>query len=261
MSHLIPRSQILYCFEAILHAPYEGQWDKLESLVQPTVSINNESLQRDAFIAHLRSNVETNTSSKLDSSVVDVEAQAIAARIIKTQSTSSEEASTAQPVQFQEIMLAWFTDGRLSAIKSLQDNDARRARVQSAIETPTPLLESSSPTTVDLASTYRQYIGSINDKTMEATFGKFCKPLVTHNNHEKTISDYISLIQESQEAIQGLYFYIQDLFVDKVSGRVAARLEFTGVPVKTWANAEPNGQGVKFHEHVMYWFDEGKIHW
>ncbi|RGP74552.1 polyketide cyclase [Fusarium sporotrichioides] len=262
MSHSTSRSEIIRFLEAILSAQNEGQWDKLESLVQPTVVVNNNSLQRETFITHLRSDAEVNnTASKLESSVVDVNAQAIAARVIKTQAIPPEETSAAQLVQYQEIMLAWFIDGRLSAIKSIRDNDARRATKHSAMGTPSHLLENSNPTAVDLDSIYRQYIGSINEKTMEATFENFCKPLVTHNTHEKTIAEYISLIQESQEAIQGLYFDIQDLIVDKGSGRVAARLEFTGVPIKTWANAKPNGRGVKFHEHVMYWFDEGKIHW
>ncbi|EKJ69254.1 hypothetical protein FPSE_10560 [Fusarium pseudograminearum CS3096] len=262
MSHLLSRTEIIHSLEGILSASCEEQWDRLKSLVQSTVAVNNNSLQRERFIANLRFDVGNNKiSSKLDSSVVDVNAQAIAARVIKTESISSEESSATQSVQYQEIVLAWFTDGRLSAIKSLQDNDARRARQHPATATPTYLLENPSPMSVDLGSIYRQYIGSINEKTMEATFETFCKPSVTHNTHKKTITEYICLIQESQEAIQGLYFDIQDLIVDKDSGRVAARLEFTGVPVKTWADAEPNGQSVKFHEHVMYWFEQGKIHW
>jgi predicted ester cyclase len=262
MSHSLSRSEIISSLETILSLPYDKQRDKLESFVQPTVTVNNNVLQRDAFFTHLRSDTEiNNTSSKLDSSVVDVNAQAIAARVIKTPSISSEEASTGQLVQYQEIMLAWFIDGRLSTIKSLRDDDARRAKEHSTTGTPTHLLGYLNSTPVDLDSIYRRYIKSINEKTMEVTFEEFCKPLVTHNTHEKTIAEYISLIQESQEAIQGLYFDIQHLLVDNISGQVAARLEFTGVPVKTWANAEPNGQSVKFHEHVMYWFDEGKIHW
>ncbi|QPC80291.1 hypothetical protein HYE68_011043 [Fusarium pseudograminearum] len=262
MSHLLSRSEIIHSLEVILSASCKEQWDRLESLVQSTMAVNNNSLQRETFIANLRSDVENNnTSSKLDSSVVDVNAQAIAARVIKTESISSEESSATQSVQYQEIVLAWFTDGQLSAIKSLQDNDARRAREHPATATPTHLLENPSPATDDLDSIYRQYIGSINEKTMEATFEMFCKPSVTHNTHKKTIAEYIYLIQESQEAIQGLYFDIQDLIVDPDSGRVTARLEFTGVPVKIWADAEPNGQSVKFHEHAMYWFEQGKIHW
>ncbi|RBR18144.1 uncharacterized protein FIESC28_06210 [Fusarium coffeatum] len=258
MTISLSRSEVISSLEAILSAQNYAQWDKLESLIQSTVTVNDRSLQRDEFIAQLRSDVDNNNiSAKLDSYVVDVDAQAMAARVIKTQSISQ----TASTVQYHEILLAWFLDGRLSATKSLQDSDARRAKEPSATETPADLLENATETTINLGSIYRDYIKSINDKTMEVTFKKFCKLVVTHNTQEKTIAEYISLIQESQEAIQGLYFDIQDLLVDKDSGRVAARLEFTGVPVKAWAGVEPSGQSVKFHEHVMYWFDGGKIHW
>ena len=253
MNNSLSRAEIISSLEAILSARHDSQSDKVESLIQSTVTVNNKSLQRDEFIAQLRSDVDNNDiSAKVDSYVVDIDAQAIAARVIGI------EASVAQ---HQEITLAWFKDGQLSAIKSLQDNDARRAKEPSATETPAYLLENVNSMNIDLGPIYHDYIKSINDKTMETTFEQFCKPVVTHNTHEKTIAEYISLIQESQEAIQGLHFDIQDLLVDKESGRVAARLEFTGVPVKTWAGAEPSGQAVKFHEHVMYWFDEGKIHW
>ncbi|KAJ4269470.1 hypothetical protein NW762_001130 [Fusarium torreyae] len=262
----LSRTGMVDLLETIISAQNEGKWDTLEHLVQPNVVINDNSQQRDVFIAKLRSDIENQgKSSKLDSCVVDVNAQAITARIIKTQTPPAEKeeerASIIQTIQYQEITLAWFIDGQLSALKTLQDNDARRAKQHSATATPTHLLENSSPTSLNLEEMYRGYIKSINDKTMEANFQNFCKPSVTHNTHQKTIPEYISLIKESQSAIKNLYFDIQDLVVDNESGRVAARLEFTGTPVKEWADAEPNGDSVRFHEHVMYWLDEGKIHW
>ncbi|KAM0544855.1 hypothetical protein ACHAPJ_011600 [Fusarium lateritium] len=262
----LSRTGIVDLLETILSTQNEGKWDTLERLIQPNVIINDNSQQRDAFIAKLRFDIENQgTSSKLDSCVVDVNAQAITARIIKTQPPSAEHeeegASTIQIFQYQEIILAWFLDGQLSILKTLQDNDARRAKQRSATTTPTHLLENSSTTSLNLEEMYRNYIKSINDKTMEANFQNFCKPSVTHNTHQKTVPEYISLIKESQSAIKDLYFDIQDLIIDNESGRVAARLEFTGIPVKNWADAEPNGQSVRFHEHVMYWLDEGRIHW
>jgi predicted ester cyclase len=206
--------------------------------------------QRDNFIANLRS--ATGVSVQLDSCVVDVNAQAVAARVIKTETLPDGEQH-----ECQEIILTWFVEGRLATLKRLKDVESRSAK-----QTITPsTLEDLKPTSLDLGALYREYIKSINDKTMEANFNKFCQPSVTHNTVKKTIAEYISLISESQDAIQGLYFDIQDLIVDKNAGRVAARLEFTGIPVKAWAGAEPNGKSVKFHEHVMYWLDEGRIHW
>jgi predicted ester cyclase len=255
MNAAMSRTELITVLEKIINTQNEGEWAILESLVQQTVEIDGESQQRSEFIANLRSRAQSGSASKLDSYVVDTSAQAIAARIIKTETASSTEKS-----QYQEIVLAWFVDGRLSNLKTLRDNDARRAKRASETVTPS-LLQEAKPTSIDLDALYRAYIKSINDQTMEANFENFCKPLVSHNTVEKTVAEYIALIQESQSAIQGLHFEIQDLIVDNDLGRVAARLEFTGVPVKRWADADATGVSVKFHEHVMYWFDEGRMHW
>ncbi|KAF9784234.1 hypothetical protein IL306_007747 [Fusarium sp. DS 682] len=247
------RSELIGLLQTIFDARNEGHWETLESLFQSTMLIDTTLLQSDVFIANLRAS--TGVSVKLDGSVVDVDTQAVSARVIKTETFSGSERC-----EYQEIILAWFIDGRLATLKRLKDDDSRSAKQTLAAKTPTHLQELN-PTSLDLGKLYRDYIESINDKTMEANFHTFCQPSVTHNTVEKTIPEYIALIKDSQEAIQGLYFDIQDLIVDNEAGRVAARLEFTGVPVKTWADAEPNGKSVKFHEHVMYWFDNGKIHW
>ncbi|KAF5597641.1 polyketide cyclase [Fusarium pseudoanthophilum] len=250
MTSLKSRSELVDLLKSILNARNEAKWETLESLFQASMLIDTTTHQRDNFIANLRS--ATGVSVKLDSCVVDVNAQAVAGRVIKTETLPDGER-----YECQEIILTWFVDGRLATLKRLKDVDSRSAK-----QTTTPsTLKELKPTTLDLGALYREYIKSINDKTMEANFARFCQPSVTHNTEKKTIAEYIYLISESQDAIQGLYFDIQDLIVDKDAGRVAARLEFTGIPVKTWAGAEPNGKSVKFHEHVMYWLDEGKIHW
>ncbi|KDN65322.1 putative SnoaL-like polyketide cyclase [Colletotrichum sublineola] len=79
-----------------------------------------------------------------------------------------------------------------------------------------------------------------------------------HNDRELTIAEYIPLISDSQDAIDGLHFDIQDLFADEETQRIAARLEFTGTPVKEWGGARPNGTAVRFHEHVIYQLEQGK---
>ncbi|KAF5666934.1 polyketide cyclase [Fusarium circinatum] len=250
MTSLKSRSELIDILKSILNARNETKWETLESLFQPSMLINTTSQSRDDFIENLRS--ASGVSVKLDSCVVDVNAQAVAGRVIKTETLPDGER-----YECQEIILTWFVDGRLATLKRLKDFDSRSAK-----QTATPsTLEELKPTSLDLGALYREYIKSINDKTMEANFNKFCQSSVTHNTVEKTIVEYISLISDSQSAIKGLYFDIQDLIVDKYAGRVAARLEFTGLPVKAWADAEPNGENVKFHEHVMYWLGEGKIHW
>ncbi|KAF5613597.1 polyketide cyclase [Fusarium subglutinans] len=250
MTSLTSRSELIDLLKSILNARNETKWETLESLFQPSMLIDTTSQSRDAFIENLRS--ASGVSVRLDSCVVDVNAQAVAGRVIKTETLPDGER-----YECQEIIITWFVDGRLTTLKRLKDVESRSAK-----QTATPsTLEELKPTSLDLGALYREYIKSINDKTMEANFNKFCQSSVTHNTVDKTIAEYISLISDSQSAIKGLYFDIQDFIIDKEAGRVAARLKFTGLPVKVWAGAEPNGKSVEFHEHVMYWLDEGKIHW
>ncbi len=41
--------------------------------------------------------------------------------------------------------------------------------------------------------------------------------------------------------------------------QIAARIEFSGTPVRTYAGVGPSGGQVHFAEHVFYWLEEGKI--
>ncbi|KAJ3524772.1 hypothetical protein NM208_g11922 [Fusarium decemcellulare] len=253
------REDIVSLFRALLDYQNAGKWQELEKHIQPTVDVDNDQQQRDTFIARLRSEVELGHQQfRLESYVVDVNSKAIAARIIKSETAQDDIAKT---FEYQEITLAWFVDGRLSKYRALQDDDTRRMRQATAPSTPTSELQSRAPTSLNLRSFYQNYISSINSKSMDQDFDKFCQPTVTHNTRPFAIPEYIKLISESQAAIKGLYFDVQDLLVDDQSGLVAARLEFTGEPVETWAGAKPNGKSVRFHEHVMYWLDGGKITW
>ncbi|KAF5004841.1 hypothetical protein FDECE_8685 [Fusarium decemcellulare] len=259
MASTSSREEIVSLFRALLDYQNAGQWKELEKYIQPTVDVDNDQQQRDTFVARLRSEVELGHQQfKLESYVVDVDAKAIAARIIKSETAQDDIAKT---FEYQEITLAWFVDGRLSKYRALQDDDTRRMRQATAPSTPSSELQSRAPTSLNLRSFYQNYISSINSKSMDQDFDKFCQPTVTHNARAFAIPEYIKLISESQAAIKGLYFDVQDLLVDDQSGLVAARLEFTGEPVETWAGAKPNGKSVRFYEHVMYWLDGGKITW
>ncbi|KAM5345976.1 hypothetical protein ACJ41O_011837 [Fusarium nematophilum] len=238
----------------IIDCQNAGKWDDLRQHIQPVVTTDNGPQDRDAFIEILRSSQK----SEVDSYVEDIDSQALAARLIKTEAGESQETT----FEYQEIVMAWFADGRLSRYLALKDADGREARNPTVTKTPQALTDSQSTTSLDLRAFYHDYIACINAKSMEADFDhKFCQSTVTHNNRQMTIPEYITLITDGQGAIKGLHFDIQDVVVDNRTGQIAARLEFTGVPVGKWANAEPNGKSVRFHENVMYWLHEGKIAW
>ncbi|RSL98171.1 hypothetical protein CDV31_012705 [Fusarium ambrosium] len=258
MASNLSSQEILSSFQAILDCQNTGKWDELEAYVQPTVNIVDGSQKRDEFIAFLRSRLEEGKrKSKLDSYIVDHESQAIAARMINTESTQDGN-TTSEMFEYQEVIMAWFVDGRLSTFKTIQDNDARRARQPTAPRTPDALAQRA-PTSLDLRAQYHQYIASMNNRSMEADFEKFVQTIVTHNGRTMTTSDYMKPIRVSQEAIESLKLEVQDMLVDNESGTVAVRIKFTGVSVGVWGNAEPSGKPVTFHEHAMYWFEGGKV--
>ncbi|KAJ4142857.1 hypothetical protein NW754_010296 [Fusarium falciforme] len=232
-----------------------GKWNELETYIRPIVNIVGGSQKRDEFITYLRSGAgDGNRKSKLDSYIVDHGSQAIAARIIRIESAQDGSATS----EYQEVIMAWFIDGRLSTFKTIQDNDARRAKQPSAPRTPDTLARGVF-TSLDLRAQYHQYIASMNNRTMEAEFENFVQPIVTHNDCTMTISDYMKPIGKSQEAIESLKLEVQGMLVDSQSGTVAVRIKFTGVSVGVWGDAGPSGKPVRFHEHAMYWFDGGKV--
>ncbi|UPL01112.1 hypothetical protein LCI18_012046 [Fusarium solani-melongenae] len=246
---------ILSSFQSILDCQNYGKLEEPETYIQPIVNIVGGSQKRDEFITYLRSGAGGgHRKSKLDSYIVDHDSQAIAARIIRIESAQDGSATS----EYQQVIMAWFVDGCLSTFKTIQDNDARRARQPSAPRTPDTLARGV-PTSLDLRAQYHRYIASMNNRTMEAEFENFVQPIVTHNGRTMTTSDYMKPIGKSQEAIESLKLEVQDMLVDNQSGTVAVRIKFTGVSVRVWGNAGPSGKPVTFHEHAMYWFEGGKV--
>lgn len=102
---------------------------------------------------------------------------------------------------------------------------------------------------------------------MATTLPRFCHATVTHNTVPRTLAEYQSLMEDAQAAIPDITFVISDLITDEDRQMVAARLEFTGTPVKAFAGVVPPAEEelegrrreVRFSEVVFYWFQEGKI--
>ncbi|KAK7749290.1 hypothetical protein SLS62_008259 [Diatrype stigma] len=112
----------------------------------------------------------------------------------------------------------------------------------------------------DLEELYRAYIDCINKRTMETDLPKFCHPRVFHNDQALSLDRYRHLMQDAIDAIPDISFGLHTLITDKEAQRVAARLEFTGTPIKAIQGVEPNGRPVHFAEHVTYQLRDGKIH-
>ncbi|GKT40393.1 uncharacterized protein ColSpa_00574 [Colletotrichum spaethianum] len=250
-------------FRNIIQDQNAERWQGLEKRLQPTVIINEVSLPRHGFRDHLLNDLAGRRGTKkvkIDAILVDVSTKSIAARLINR--VTLEDHPNA--FEYQEIVLANFADNLLSTWQTVRDEDRLRNRAPAAPSTPLSSSSSNSQlsslkTSAELKSFYRSYIKSINEKTMTQEFDKFCQAKLKHNNRELTVAEYIPLISDSQDAIQGLHFNVQELFADEKTQQIVTRLEFTGTPVKEWGGAKPNGKSVKFHEHVMYQLEHGRI--
>ncbi|KAK1992876.1 SnoaL-like polyketide cyclase [Colletotrichum falcatum] len=254
------------CFRGVIHDQNARRWHDLESRLQPAVVVNGEPLPRACFRDHLLNDLAGDGDAKqvkIDAMLVDADSPSIAARLINRVTPAASE-----PFEYQEIVLASFAGNLLSAWQTVRDEDGLRSREPAVPPTPTPppslpappsRRASPSKSPAELKSFYHSYIRSINEKTMGREFDGFCRPVLRHNGRELAIAEYIPLIGDSQDAIDGLRFDVQDLLADAETQRIAARLEFTGTPVREWGGAAPSGASVRFHEHVIYQLEQGKI--
>ncbi|KAK2055610.1 SnoaL-like polyketide cyclase [Colletotrichum caudatum] len=250
-------------FRGMIHDQNTKRWQDLENRLRPAIIVDGESLPRGLFRDHLLHDLAGDGDTKevkIDAMLVDADTPSIAARLINRVTPAASK-----PFEYQEIVFANFAGNLLSAWRTVRDEDGCRDRATAVPTTPSSLpalpgRRASFPkSSAELKSFYQSYIRSINERTMSREFHIFCQPVLRHNDRELTIAEYIPLVSDSQDAIEGLHFDIQDLLADEGTQQIAARLEFTGTPVKEWGGARPSGASVRFHEHVMYQLEQGKI--
>ncbi|KAK2052688.1 SnoaL-like polyketide cyclase [Colletotrichum caudatum] len=241
------------------------KFDVIGNHIADTINRNNRTQTRQEHIDRLRSRVEGLAAFqiKIDTLLVDKKAKAVAVRYINrvTLTDAMVYADTdGKTYEFDEQCFVWFDDrGKIARMLTLQDNDGIRHQTPEAAVTPRFFTRTAPKEPVDLAAAYRKYVASINHGTMAKEFPRYCKREVRHNNRLLPVEDYWRGMEASKEAISGLHFHIQELLVDDETQQLAARLQITGLPVAEFAGAKPNGKTVKFHQHCMYRYDNGKI--
>ncbi|KAK7447228.1 hypothetical protein CaCOL14_011628 [Colletotrichum acutatum] len=242
-------------FRKIIDNCNAGNEAGLEVLLHMTcIGVNGEDCFTGDFAHRLNRPLGPNSTNavKIDTILVDGNSSHLVARLINR--TTLLDSGTV--FEYAEIVFADFMNDSLLGWRSLRDEDAILSREHSSIPTITPPRDVAPPSSKvsvqEMKSFYQEYIKSINEKTMTRDFAQFCQPELIHNDRKLSIAEYIPLISESQDAIDDLYFDIDMLIADEETQQIAARLEFTGTPIKEWGGAKPNGNKVEFHEHVIY---------
>ncbi|KAL8372454.1 hypothetical protein RB595_001994 [Gaeumannomyces hyphopodioides] len=188
------------------------------------------------------------------------------ARAGTTAATAADPSSRGRRLTGLHHLFCWIKDGRVLDIETIGDVDGV-FRDENVAAVPPDLEADAAPsrrlTAAEMSATYRAYIDCINARTMDADLARFCHPRVRHNGRDLSLAEYGGLMEDAQQAIEGLTFAIHTLLADEDGQRLAVRLEFAGVPRKRWAGSvEPSGAPLEpggFAEHVYYWLDGGRI--
>ncbi|KAK4118076.1 hypothetical protein N657DRAFT_584313 [Parathielavia appendiculata] len=164
-----------------------------------------------------------------------------------------------QHYEYARHMFVFFVDNRISQIFDISDDSEKQGQAQPIV--PPPTLRPPPPrVSIDMRQFYADYIACINSGRLADDLHQFCKPSgVVWNGTRLSVQQYGDMIQASLDAISGLFFDIHTLVVDQARQQLAARIEFTGTPVKPYAGGVPSGRQVTFAEHVFYWLEQGRI--
>ena len=113
----------------------------------------------------------------------------------------------------------------------------------------------------DLRSHYLAYLARLDARDFDG-LAPFVADAVTHNGRAMTRDAYGAMIAGQIEPVPDLRFVPDTVLVEGGlvgDARVAARLAFTGTPLRPFLGLSPNGGAVHFTEHVFYDFEDGRI--
>ncbi|KAL2138746.1 hypothetical protein VTI28DRAFT_6305 [Corynascus sepedonium] len=253
-------------FKSFLDRINRRQWELLTDVVHGKVAYNKQNLSLYEFTVVLKHEFAPKTNITMDiiTSVGgddEGDGSVIARLRVSTLVTDGPclPSTARKRSEYARHMVVYFSDTKINRIYDISDADEKQALSQRVV--PPPSLRPPPPrTSIDLRQFYADYIACINSGKMAEGLHRFCSSSgVVWNGTRFTVEQYGDMIQSSLDAISGLFFDIHTLVVDESRQQIAARLEFTGTPVKPFAGGVPNGRSVAFAEHVFYWLDGGKI--
>ncbi len=108
----------------------------------------------------------------------------------------------------------------------------------------------------DLETRYRAYLDALNERRLDDLV-HYVQDELTYNGEAMTRRRYQDMLAGDFDAIPDLFF---DAHTIVASGdQVACRLDFDCTPRHYFLGFTPNGERLRFAEHVFYEFREGRI--
>jgi predicted ester cyclase len=111
-------------------------------------------------------------------------------------------------------------------------------------------------TSADLEAHYRAYLDALNERRLDDLV-HYVQDELTYNGETMTRRQYRDMIAGDIAAIPDLFF---DARIIVAGGdQVACRIVFDCTPQHEFLGFTPNGERVRFAEHVFYRFRDGRI--
>ena len=112
------------------------------------------------------------------------------------------------------------------------------------------------PSASALRGTYLGYLEVLDDRRWD-DLAAFVHDEVVHNDRTLSREEYAAMIADDVRRIPDLRFVPELLVVDGAT--VACRLAFECTLAEEFGGAVPTGRPVRFAEHVLYRFRDGRI--
>jgi predicted ester cyclase len=258
-------------YRAWLDCTSQGKWDELLTYMHSIYNYNGKNFTAEDFAEFVKkeANRFSSYTITMDTILVNDDAQCIACRLYGKGKPADKMFGydpTGQDVYFMEHHLVWFTGGKISKTLYVLDILSIRHQFKNPGETYVLELVNRAPVSASktlskqgLEDASRTFFNSINTRTMASELPKIIHSDLWHNGKKLTLDVYLGLIDKGISAIPDVQFDIQNVVADHDTQRVFVRLEHHCTPTKEIAGLVPNGQAVRFAEHSIYQFEDGKI--
>ncbi|KAL0475025.1 hypothetical protein QR685DRAFT_567894 [Neurospora intermedia] len=252
-------------FRSFIDRINRRQWSFLSNEVYGTITYNKEDISLYQFVESFKQEFSHRSCTQMEIVTLIAgtpeEEEPVAARLkVKDLLVQPPFVASSQRKQteYTRHMFVYFIDEKISEIQDIVDGAEKRRQSPNIVPVP-KFRPPPPPSSIDLRQFYDDYIACINGQTMQQDLHQYCKETVIWNGAEMALNHYGQLMENAFDAIAGLQFLPRTVLIDEAKQQIAVRIEFSGLPIKPFGGATPNGRRVHFAEHAFYWLEHGKI--